>query len=135
MWVGAAGLCQCRPLTIIIAPHFHPVSSCSWQWLGELLWWWQQGASPVLLSGCLWCLTPTLTSLHPSRSPCCTATSNSLPSGSQGLHIWDMEWGGGVVGIAVIVANQGALTPPCEQWLARLDVGDGSSWWLCQCCV
>ena len=54
--------------------------------------------------------------------------SNSLLSGLQGLCIWDIEWGGRVVGIALVVANQGTLTPPREQWLARLDVSDGSSW-------
>jgi hypothetical protein len=38
-----------------------------------------------------------------------------------------------VVGVALVVANQGTLTPPREQWLTRLDVGDGSSW--CQVAV
>jgi hypothetical protein len=40
VWVGTMGLHQHRPLTIIIAPRFHPVSSCLWRWLGVLLWWW-----------------------------------------------------------------------------------------------
>ena len=31
-----------------IAPHFHPASSCSRQWLGVLLWWWL----PLWLGGC-----------------------------------------------------------------------------------
>ena len=129
MWVDTAGLCHHRPLTAIVAPHFHPMSSCSQQWLGVLLGWWRLcGPSPVLLSGCPWFLTPILTSLHPSRSSCCTVASNSLWSGSQGLCIWDIEWGGRVVGIALVVANQGTLTPPHEQWLTRLDVSDGSSW-------
>ena len=52
-----------------------------------------------------------------------------LHSGKQKLAVWltgaahmGHGWGGGV---AVVVTNQGALTPPREQWLARLDVGDG----------
>jgi hypothetical protein len=40
MWVGTAGLRQCPPLTVNVAPRFHPVSSCSRLWLGVLLWWW-----------------------------------------------------------------------------------------------
>ena len=29
-----------RPRSCLIAPHSHPTSSCSRQWLGVLLWWW-----------------------------------------------------------------------------------------------
>ena len=28
---------------ILIAPHFHPTSSCLWQQLGVLSWWWSSG--------------------------------------------------------------------------------------------
>ena len=28
---------------ILIAPCFHPTSSCSWRQLGVLLWWWSSG--------------------------------------------------------------------------------------------
>ena len=32
------GHCGC--LLAILAPHFHPMSSCSWWQLGVLWWWW-----------------------------------------------------------------------------------------------
>jgi hypothetical protein len=44
-WVGTMGLRQHHPLTVIIAPHFHPMSSCSQRWLGVLLWWWWRPCS------------------------------------------------------------------------------------------
>ena len=30
-------------IPILIAPHFHPMSSCSWWQLGVLSWWWSSG--------------------------------------------------------------------------------------------
>jgi hypothetical protein len=50
---GFASMC---PLTVIVAPRFHPVSSCSRQWLGVLLWWWS-----LLVGGRggVWLLAPS----------------------------------------------------------------------------
>jgi hypothetical protein len=36
--------------SISVTPCFHPVSSCSWQWLGVLWWWWVVG---IVLKCCV----------------------------------------------------------------------------------
>ena len=38
--------CACSlSIVPLIAPCFHPTSSCSWQWLGVLSWWWWLSSS------------------------------------------------------------------------------------------
>jgi hypothetical protein len=43
-WFTSFGPCCgcCGCLLAVLAPRFHPTSSCSWQWLGALWWWWSR---------------------------------------------------------------------------------------------
>ena len=50
---------------ILIAPRFHPMSSCSWRRLGVLSWWWSSG--PPCRPALVVVVLPSLSSSCPCR--------------------------------------------------------------------
>ena len=60
---------------ILIAPCFHPMSSCLWRQLGVLLWWWSSGPPCHPLSSLSSLSSPS--SLHPVSTPQAVAHGSS----------------------------------------------------------
>ena len=79
---GLVRRCPC-----LIAPCPHPMSSCSWRWLGVLLWWW-----PLLYrgSGGYWVVLVVLCHRHP-----CLIAPHPHPMSSCSQRWWLLSSGGG----------------------------------------